>query len=346
MKKRIEHTSPELSVTEKEFEQSLRPSGFDEFYGQKKIVDNLKVFISAAKKRGESLDHVLLTGPPGLGKTTLSFIIAHEMGSDIKITSGPVLDKPADLAGILTNLKEGDVLFIDEIHRINAVVEEYLYSAMEDFRLDIMIDSGPSARSIQLALPRFTLVGATTRAGLLTAPLRARFGISNRLDYYSPDVLFEIIIRSAHILGIEVDKEGAFEIAKRSRGTPRIANRLLKRCRDFAEADPSLSHFKGIITKEVAHYALKALEVDEHGLDEMDKRILRVIIEKYNGGPVGINTIAVAVGEEAGTIEEVYEPYLIQEGFIQRTPRGREATLLAYEHFGFKKRTRDQQTLF
>jgi len=346
MKKRIEHTSPELSVTEKEFEQSLRPSGFDEFYGQKKIVDNLKVFISAAKKRGESLDHVLLTGPPGLGKTTLSFIIAHEMGSDIKITSGPVLDKPADLAGILTNLKEGDVLFIDEIHRINAVVEEYLYSAMEDFRLDIMIDSGPSARSIQLALPRFTLVGATTRAGLLTAPLRARFGISNRLDYYSPDVLFEIIIRSAHILGIEVDKEGAFEIAKRSRGTPRIANRLLKRCRDFAEADPSLSHFKGIITKEVAHYALKALEVDEHGLDEMDKRILRVIIEKYNGGPVGINTIAVAVGEEAGTIEEVYEPYLIQEGFIQRTPRGREATLLAYEHFGFKKRTKDQQTLF
>ncbi|MEW6061987.1 MAG: Holliday junction branch migration DNA helicase RuvB [Bacteroidota bacterium] len=346
MKKRIENTSPELSIAEKEFEQSLRPSGFDEFYGQKKIVDNLKVFIMAAKKRGESLDHVLLTGPPGLGKTTLSFIIAHEMGSDIKITSGPVLDKPADLAGILTNLKEGDVLFIDEIHRINAVVEEYLYSAMEDFRLDIMIDSGPSARSIQLALPRFTLVGATTRAGLLTAPLRARFGISNRLDYYTPDVLFDIIIRSAHILGIEVDKEGALEIAKRSRGTPRIANRLLKRCRDFVEADPSLSHFKGIITKEVAHYSLKALEVDEHGLDEMDKRILRVIIEKYNGGPVGINTIAVAVGEEAGTIEEVYEPYLIQEGFIHRTPRGREATLLAYEHFGLKKGTTNQQTLF
>lgn len=347
MKKRTENTSPDLSLAEKEFEQSLRPSGFDEFYGQKKIVDNLKIFIAAAKKRGESLDHVLLTGPPGLGKTTLSFIIAHEMGSEIKITSGPVLDKPADLAGILTNLKEGDVLFIDEIHRINAVVEEYLYSAMEDFRLDIMIDSGPSARSIQLSLPRFTLVGATTRAGLLTAPLRARFGISNRLDYYNPEILFNIIIRSAHILGIEVDKDGALEIAKRSRGTPRIANRLLKRCRDFAEADVALSHFKGIITKEVAHYSLKALEVDEHGLDEMDKRILRVIIEKYNGGPVGVNTLAVAVGEESGTIEEVYEPYLIQEGFIQRTPRGREATKLAYEHFGLKTRKiNNQEKLF
>jgi Holliday junction DNA helicase RuvB len=346
MKKRIENTSPELSLTEKEFEHSLRPSGFDEFYGQHKIVENLKIFIAAAKKRVESLDHVLLTGPPGLGKTTLSFIIAHEMGSDIKITSGPVLDKPADLAGILTNLKEGDVLFIDEIHRINAVVEEYLYSAMEDFRLDIMIDSGPSARSIQLSLPRFTLVGATTRAGLLTAPLRARFGISNRLDYYTPEILFDIIIRSAHLLGIDVDNDGALEISKRSRGTPRIANRLLKRCRDFAEADPSLSHFKGIITKEVAHYSLKALEVDEHGLDEMDKRILRVIIEKYNGGPVGISTIAVAVGEEAGTIEEVYEPYLIQEGFIQRTPRGREATKLAYEHFGIKKSQANQNTFF
>lgn len=346
MKKRSENTSTELSVSEKEFEQTLRPTGFEEFYGQKKIVDNLKIFIAAAKKRGESLDHVLLTGPPGLGKTTLSFIIAREMRSDIKITSGPVLDKPADLAGILTNLKEGDVLFIDEIHRMNAVVEEYLYSAMEDFRLDIMIDSGPSARSIQLALPRFTLVGATTRAGLLTAPLRARFGINNRLDYYNSDILFEIIVRSAHILRIEIDKEGAVEIAKRSRGTPRIANRLLKRCRDFAEADATLSRHKGIITKEVAHHALKALEVDEHGLDEMDKRLLRVILEKYNGGPVGVSTLAVAVGEEAGTIEEVYEPYLIQEGFIQRTPRGREATKLAFEHFGLQRNQSAQEKLF
>ncbi len=346
MKKRTEQTSADQASAEKEFEQTLRPSGFEEFYGQKKIVDNLKIFIAAAMKRGESLDHVLLTGPPGLGKTTLSFIIANEMRSDIKITSGPVLDKPADLAGILTNLKEGDVLFIDEIHRVNAVVEEYLYSAMEDFRLDIMIDSGPSARSIQLALPRFTLVGATTRAGLLTAPLRARFGITNRLDYYPSDVLFSIIIRSAHILGIEIDKEGASEIARRSRGTPRIANRLLKRCRDFAEADPSLAKYKNIITKDVAQYALKALEVDEHGLDEMDKRILLAILEKYNGGPVGVGTLAVAVGEEAGTIEEVYEPYLIQEGFIHRTPRGREATELAYKHFGLNRGKSNQEKLF
>jgi Holliday junction DNA helicase RuvB len=341
-----EHLSDNDSPSDKEFENTLRPSVFDDFSGQQKIVDNLKIFIAAAKKRGESLDHVLLTGPPGLGKTTLSFIIANEMGTDIKITSGPVLDKPADLAGILTNLSEGDVLFIDEIHRVNAVVEEYLYSAMEDFRLDIMIDSGPSARSIQLSLPKFTLVGATTRAGLLTAPLRARFGISNRLDYYTPDVLFSIIIRSATILGIELDKEGAIEIAKRSRGTPRIANRLLKRCRDFAEADKKLSHHKGVITQEVAHYSLKALEVDEHGLDDMDKRILRAIIDKYHGGPVGISTLAVAVGEEAGTIEEVYEPYLIQEGFIQRTPRGREATKTAYDHFGLPAHSVSQEKLF
>lgn len=344
--RKSEHTSNESVNTEKEFENTLRPSAFDDFSGQQKIVDNLKIFIAAAKKRKESLDHVLLTGPPGLGKTTLSFIIANEMGTDIKITSGPVLDKPADLAGILTNLSEGDVLFIDEIHRVNAVVEEYLYSAMEDFRLDIMIDSGPSARSIQLSLPRFTLVGATTRAGLLTAPLRARFGITNRLDYYTPDILFGIIVRSATILGIEIDKEGAVEIAKRSRGTPRIANRLLKRCRDFAEADSKMSHHHGIITKEVAEYALKALEVDEHGLDEMDKRLLHAIIEKYKGGPVGLSTLAVAVGEEAGTIEEVYEPYLILEGFLQRTPRGREATDLAYKHFGKHKIIPKQDSLF
>jgi holliday junction DNA helicase RuvB len=344
--RKSENTALEPSASEKEFENSLRPSAFDEFSGQQKIVDNLKIFIAAAKKRGESLDHVLLTGPPGLGKTTLSFIIAHEMGTDIKITSGPVLDKPADLAGILTNLSEGDVLFIDEIHRVNAVVEEYLYSAMEDFRLDIMIDSGPSARSIQLSLPKFTLVGATTRAGLLTAPLRARFGITNRLDYYTAEVLFTIIVRSATILGIEIDKDGAMEIAKRSRGTPRISNRLLKRCRDFVEVDPKLSHHKGIITRDAAQYALKALEVDEHGLDEMDKRLLKTIIEKYNGGPVGISTLAVAVGEEAGTIEEVYEPYLILEGFLQRTPRGREATELAYKHFGMKKTASKQDSLF
>lgn len=341
-----EETSSESPNTEKEFENALRPSAFDDFSGQKKIVDNLKIFIAAARKRGESLDHVLLTGPPGLGKTTLSFIIANEMGTDIKITSGPVLDKPADLAGILTNLNEGDVLFIDEIHRVNAVVEEYLYSAMEDFRLDIMIDSGPSARSIQLSLPRFTLVGATTRAGLLTAPLRARFGITNRLDYYTPEVLFNIIVRSATILGIEVDRDGAVEIAKRSRGTPRIANRLLKRCRDFAEVDSKLAHHHGIITKDVAQYALKALEVDEHGLDEMDKRLLNTIIEKYKGGPVGISTLAVAVGEEAGTIEEVYEPFLILEGFLQRTPRGREATERAYAHLGKQKNISKQDSLF
>ncbi|KAB2926026.1 MAG: Holliday junction branch migration DNA helicase RuvB [Bacteroidetes bacterium] len=346
MKKRNDTTDAGAAGGEREFEQRLRPAGFEEFAGQPKIVDNLRIFIAAARKRGESLDHVLLTGPPGLGKTTLSFIIANEMRSDIKITSGPVLDKPADLAGILTNLKAGDVLFIDEIHRINAVVEEYLYSAMEDFRLDIMIDSGPSARSVQLSLPPFTLVGATTRAGLLTAPLRARFGITNRLDYYTPEVLFTIIVRSAHILGIEVDTEGAKEIAKRSRGTPRIANRLLKRCRDFAEADASLARHKGVITHDVARHALKALEVDEHGLDEMDKRILRTIIDKYSGGPVGINTLAVAVGEEAGTIEEVYEPYLIQEGFIQRTPRGREATPLAYTHFRLARPSSSQSGLF
>ncbi len=328
-----DYTSPERLESEVEFDQALRPVTFKEFFGQEKITENLKVFIAAARQRGESLDHVLLTGPPGLGKTTLAYIIANEMGTRIKVTSGPVLDKPGDLAGILTNLQEGDVLFIDEIHRLNPVVEEYLYAAMEDFRLDIVIDSGPSARSIQLSLPHYTLVGATTRAGLLTAPLRARFGVVNRLDYYGSETLFSILLRSAKLLNVQVDDEGATEVAKRSRGTPRIANRLLRRCRDFAQADPKLARHKGLVSKAVVDYSLAALEVDHHGLDEMDKRILLCIIEKYSGGPVGVNTLAVAVGEEPGTIEEVYEPYLIQEGFIKRTPRGREATQLAYKHF-------------
>ncbi|MES2766464.1 MAG: Holliday junction branch migration DNA helicase RuvB [Bacteroidota bacterium] len=329
---RGETTAPD-KVYDDESEGALRPSSFDDFTGQPKIVENLKVFIEAALKRGEALDHVLLTGPPGLGKTTLSHIIAKEMSSDIKVTSGPVLEKAGDLAGLLTNLNEGDVLFIDEIHRLSPVIEEYLYSAMEDFTLDIMIDSGPSARSIQLTIPRFTLVGATTRAGSLTAPLRSRFGVINRLDYYSHEDLFKVVTRSASLLNVPIDAEGAMEIAKRSRGTPRIANRTLRRTRDFAQVKGD-----GTITREIAQMALRALEVDEFGLDEMDKRILLTIIEKFNGGPVGVGTIAVAVGEESGTIEEVYEPFLIQQGFLSRTPRGREATELAYKHFGFKKR--------
>ncbi len=315
---------------EQEFDVSLRPHSFNDFVGQPKVIENLKIYIEAARQRGDALDHVLLYGPPGLGKTTLAYIIANELSVNIRTTSGPVLDKAGDLAGVLTNLKDKDVLFIDEVHRLNNVVEEYLYSAMEDFTLDIVIDRGPNARSIQIKLPLFTLIGATTRAGLLTSPMRARFGVVARLDYYQPADLEKIVKRSAKILNIEIDDAGALEIARRARGTPRIANRLLRRTRDFAQVRAD-----GKITEEVADQSLKMLEVDEKGLDEMDKRIIRTIIEKYNGGPVGLGTIAVAVGEESETIEEVYEPFLIQEGFIKRTPRGRVATKLAYDHFNY-----------
>ena len=316
-----------LGSTEREFEKVLRPLSFDDFTGQHKIVENIKVFVLAAKQRSEPLDHVLLHGPPGLGKTTLSHIIANELGSNIKITSGPVLDKPSDLAGLLTNLESNDVLFIDEIHRLNPIVEEYLYSAMEDFRIDIMLDSGPNARSVQIGLNPFTLIGATTRAGLLTSPLRARFGINSRLEYYDSKLLTTIVQRSAAILNTPIHDDAAFEIARRSRGTPRIANNLLRRTRDFAQIKGD-----GTITKPIAQMALKALDVDENGLDDMDNRILQTIVEKFKGGPVGITTIATAVGEEAETIEEVYEPFLIQEGYIKRTSRGRETTEKAYKH--------------
>lgn len=328
------------SNNESEFEQKLRPLSFNDFKGQDKIVENLKIFVEAAKMRGESLDHVLLHGPPGLGKTTLSNIIANELHVGFKLTSGPVLDKPGDLAGILTNLETNDVLFIDEIHRLSPVVEEYLYSAMEDYRIDIMIDKGPNARSIQIDLNPFTLIGATTRSGLLTSPLRARFGINCHLEYYDSNILSSIVKRSSGILNVDITEEAALEIALRSRGTPRIVNALLRRVRDFAQVKG-----EGFIDIAITQYALEALNIDKYGLDEMDNKILTTIINKFKGGPVGVSTIATAVGEDAGTIEEVYEPFLIMEGFLKRTPRGREVTDLAYTHLGINKAT-EQGFLF
>ena len=326
--------------SDKDFERALRPERFEDFNGQEKIIENLRVFVQAAKRRGESLDHTLLYGPPGLGKTTLSNIIANELGVGFKVTSGPVLDKPGDLAGVLTSLDENDVLFIDEIHRLSPVVEEYLYSAMEDYRIDIMIDKGPGARSVQLNLSPFTLIGATTRSGLLTSPLRARFGINCHLEFYDHDVLNRIVRRSARLLNVPITDDAAQEIALRSRGTPRIANALLRRVRDFAQVKGS-----GKIETDITRYALEALNIDKYGLDEIDNKILLTIIDKFKGGPVGVSTIATALGEDPGTLEEVYEPYLIQEGFVKRTPRGREATDLAYEHLG-RSRFCQQGSLF
>lgn len=326
--------------SDKDFERALRPERFEDFNGQEKIIENLRVFVQAAKRRGESLDHTLLYGPPGLGKTTLSNIIANELGVGFKVTSGPVLDKPGDLAGVLTSLDENDVLFIDEIHRLSPVVEEYLYSAMEDYRIDIMIDKGPGARSVQLNLSPFTLIGATTRSGLLTSPLRARFGINCHLEFYDHEVLNRIVKRSARLLNVPITDDAAQEIALRSRGTPRIANALLRRVRDFAQVKGS-----GKIETDITRYALEALNIDKYGLDEIDNKILLTIIDKFKGGPVGVTTIATALGEDPGTLEEVYEPYLIQEGFVKRTPRGREATDLAYEHLG-RSRFNPQGSLF
>ena len=341
MNSNLDATGKSQTVREREMERALRPQGFDAFAGQQQVLDNLKVFVRAAKERGEPLDHVLLHGPPGLGKTTLSHIIANELGVGIKMTSGPVMDKPGDLAGLLTSLQPNDVLFIDEIHRLSPIVEEYLYSAMEDYRIDIMIESGPAARGVQLNLKPFTLIGATTRSGMLTAPLRARFGINCRLQYYDAETLTRIVNRSAGLLQVKITSESAIEIARRSRGTPRIANLLLRRVRDFAQVKGD-----GTITLDVARYALQALNVDRNGLDEMDIRILSTIIEKFKGGPVGLNTIATAVGEEADTVEEVYEPYLIQEGYLMRTPRGREVTPMAYQHLGKVKAGGNQGELF
>jgi len=329
MNENLDANNEKLSNTDKDYEKALRPIEFNDFSGQESVVDNLRVFVQAAKQREEALDHVLLHGPPGLGKTTLAHIISNDLGVNLKVTSGPVLDKPGDLAGLLTNLEPFDVLFVDEIHRLSPIVEEYLYSAMEDYKIDIMIDSGPNARTVQIKLNPFTLVGATTRSGLLTAPLRARFGITSRLNYYDSKVLTNIVQRSSNILGVEIADEAAYEIARRSRGTPRIANALLRRVRDFAQIKGD-----GTINIDIATYGLKALNVDKNGLDEMDIRILSAIIDKFKGGPVGITTISTAVGEEAGTIEEVYEPFLIQEGYLSRTPRGREATEKAYKHLG------------
>ena len=329
MNENLDATGARFTPAEKEIEKVLRPTEFIDFAGQENIVENLRIFVQAAKQRNEPLDHVLLHGPPGLGKTTLSYIIANELNVNIRISSGPVLDKPGDLAGLLTSLEENDVLFIDEIHRLSPVVEEYLYSAMEDYRIDIMIESGPNARSVQIKLNPFTLIGATTRSGLLTAPLRSRFGINSRLNYYTAEVLEKIIFRSADILKVKIENNAAKEISRRSRGTPRIANLLLRRVRDFAQIKGT-----GKIDLAISQYALNALNVDKHGLDEMDNKILTTIIDKFKGGPVGLNTIATAVSEDPGTIEEVYEPFLIQEGYIMRTPRGREATEAAYRHTG------------